>query len=90
MKWPWFGCPLEAWVALRDTIPKPWPEMFAVVEVRWWENQVRRGYQSRLPSRRELEKLFDWSAHKVDKFRKSPDWLPDSKTENPYLKTARR
>jgi hypothetical protein len=83
----WWRCPVEAW---HDKREKPWTEVCAIAELRWWEDQVRRGQQPKMPSRRSLEERFGWSAHRVDKLRHSLHWLPDARMENPYLNTTKK
>lgn len=83
----WWRCPVEAW---QDKREKPWTEVCAIAELRWWEDQVRQGQQPKMPTRRFLEERFGWSAHRVDKLRYSTLWLPDSRMENPYLKTTKK
>ena len=82
----WFWCPVDAW---HDKREKPWSEACAVAELRWWEDQVRRKKEPKMPSRRTLEDLFGWSAHRVDKLRMSSHWLPKSEMVNPYLASAK-
>ena len=42
----------------NDKREKPWSEDCAVAELRWWEDQVRRGEEPKMPSRRFLEERF--------------------------------
>ena len=46
--------PEKLMLLLRGLIEKLWPEVHAASELMWWENQVRRKKQPKMPSGRYL------------------------------------
>ncbi len=45
----WFKCPVQAWQHVRWLIPKPWPPGCMTADVRWWNDQLKMGWQAARP-----------------------------------------
>lgn len=62
---PSFLCPVAAWPLIRDWLTEhhlePWAQELAVADLRWHEDQVRRGYHRRMPGYRKLMRRWRWT-----------------------------
>ena len=58
---PFFPMDPLAWVEVVEDLPRPWSKRVALADLEWWENEVRRGAQARVPGRRTLAKTGGWA-----------------------------
>jgi len=74
----WEACRVEWWIDIAHALEQsgqPWPDGAALMDLRFWEGQIRLGRTKRIPSRRRLMRRWSWSDHEVRKMLKSEQWL---------------
>jgi hypothetical protein len=81
----WESCPVEWWVDIADQLTasgESWCESACLMDLRFWEGQVRLGRRKRVPSRRQLMKRWHWGDWQVRKLLKSESWMDNHHTQN--------
>jgi hypothetical protein len=81
----WESLPVEWWVDIADQLTasgEPWVESACLMDLRFWEGQVRLGRRKRVPSRRQLMKRWNWGDWKVRQLLRSESWVDQHHTQN--------
>lgn len=82
----WEPCKVEWWIDIADQLTasgQPWCESACLMDLRFWEGQVRLGRRKRVPSRRQLMKRWHWGDWQVRRLLKSEAWCDEHHTQNP-------
>lgn len=67
MKKPWFPFDGDWWESLVLDFPKPWTQVQVLADLRWWENQEKRGL-GKVPGRVQLQERWGVSRYKCTEY----------------------
>lgn len=77
----WEACPVAWWIEIADQLERtgaPWCESAAMMDLRFWDGQIRLGRVARIPSRRRLAARWSWTDHAVRTLLRGETWRIDA------------
>lgn len=81
----WFPCSIEAWEAMAEQMPKPWPRALILMDLRYWADRQRMGKAKR-PGRPALARRWGVTSWMARQCLKAEDEWGDPAASSPPVR----